>query len=137
MPESTLSPRLRLVRKIALIAVGGIGAIVAVASAGIYGVSAWELSAHHTFAGPPLRVTRDPSMVDEGARLAHVNGCFGCHGDDLSGRVFVDRLFIGRLSGHNLTRVVPQYTDEQLASVIRGGVKSDGTGIIFMPCHAL
>ena len=137
MPASTSSPRLRLVKKIALILVGGIAAIAVVAIAGIYGLSTWKLSARHTVAGPALRVTPAASMVVEGGRLAHVNGCFGCHGDDLAGHVFVDKFFIGRLSGHNLTRVVPQYTDEQLASVIRGGVKSDGTGIVFMPSHAL
>lgn len=137
MPVSTLSPRLHLVRKIALIAVGGIVAIAVVAIAGIYGVSAWELSARHALTGPPLRVTPDPSMVEEGRRLAHVNACIGCHGDDLAGHVFIDRLFVGRLSGHNLTRVVPQYTDEQIANVIRSGVRSDGTGIVFMPSHTL
>lgn len=115
---------------------GGITAIAVVAIAGIYGISAWKMSAHHTVVGPALRVTPAPTMVEEGGRLAHVNGCVGCHGDNLAGRVFVDRIFIGRLSGHNLTRVVPQYSDEQLANVIRGGVRSDGTGIVFMPSHA-
>jgi len=137
MPASTSSPRLRLVKKIALIAGGSIAAIAVVAVAGIYGISAWKLGAHHAPAGPALRVTPAASMVEEGGRLAHVNGCYGCHGDDLAGHIFVDKLFIGRLSGHNLTRVVPQYTDEQLANLIRGGVKSDGTGIIFMPSHAM
>jgi mono/diheme cytochrome c family protein len=137
LPASTLSPRLRLVRKIAIIGGGGIAVITIAAIAGIYGVSAWKMSARHAVVGPALRVTPAPSMVEEGGRLAHINGCFGCHGDNLAGRVFVDRLFIGRLSGHNLTRVVPQYTDEQLANVIRGGVRSDGTGIVFMPSHAL
>ena len=127
----------RLIKKIALIAVGSIATIAVVAVAGIYGISTWKLSAHHVLVGPVLRVAPAPSMVEEGGRLAHVNGCFGCHGDDLSGHLFVDRFFIGRLSGHNLTRVVPQYTDEQLANVIRGGVRSDGTGIVFMPSHAL
>jgi cytochrome c553 len=137
MTASTSSPRLRLVKKIALIVVGGIAAIAVVAIAGIYGISAWKLSARHAVVRPVLRVAPAPSMVEEGGRLAHVNACFGCHGDDLAGHVFVDRIFIGRLSGHNLTRVVPQYTDEQIANVIRGGVKSDGTGIVFMPSHAL
>ncbi|HEX9472832.1 MAG TPA: c-type cytochrome [Steroidobacteraceae bacterium] len=137
MPASTLSPRLRLARKIALITGGVIAAVAVVAVAGIYGVSAWELNARHAVVGPALRVTPAPLMVVEGERLAHVNGCFGCHGDNLAGRVFIDRLFVGRLSGHNLTRVVPQYTDDQLEHAMRGGVKSDGTGLVFMPSHAL
>lgn len=116
---------------------GGIAGILVVAIVAIYGISTWKLNARHAIAGLGLRMAPSPSMVEEGKRLAHVNGCIGCHGDDLAGHLFVDKLFIGRLSGHNLTRFVPQYTDAQLASVIRGGVKFDGTGIIFMPSHAM
>ena len=137
MPAAQPSTRFRLVKKIAVIVFGGIAAILVVASAGIYGISAWKLNAHYAVAGPALRVTPAASMVVEGERLARVNGCIGCHGDNLAGHVFVDRLFIGRLSGHNLTRVVPEYTNEQLANLIRGGVKSDGTGIVFMPSHTM
>ena len=132
-----MSPRLRLFRKIVLIALGGFTAIAIVAIIGIYGVSAWELGTRHALVGPALRVSPALSMVKEGGRLAHINACIGCHGDDLAGHVFVDRLFVGRLSRHNLTRIVPEYTDEQLANVIRGGVKSDGRGIVFMPSHTL
>jgi len=57
MPPSTLSPRLRLIRKIAMIGGGGIAAIAVLAIAGIYGVSAWEMSARHAVVGPALRVT--------------------------------------------------------------------------------
>ena len=137
MPAAQPATRFRLVKKIAVIVFGGIAAILVVASAGIYSISAWKLNAHYAVAGPALRVTPAASMVVEGERLARVNGCIGCHGDNLAGHVFVDRLFIGRLSGHNLTRVVPEYTDEQLAKLIRGGVKSDGTGIVFMPSHTM
>ncbi len=137
MTPSASSPRFRLVKKIALIAGGGIAAILVVAIVAIYGISTWKLNARHEVAGLGLRMAPSPSMVEEGHRLAHVNGCIGCHGDDLAGHLFVDNIFIGRLSGHNLTRVVPQYTDEQLTNAIRGGVKSDGTGNIFMPSHAM
>ena len=137
MAASKSSPRFRLVKTIALIGGGGIAAILVVAIVAIYGVSTWKLNARHEVVGLALRVTPAPSMIEEGQRLAHVDGCFGCHGDDLAGHLFVDKIFIGRLSGHNLTRVVPQYTDEQLTNVIRGGVKADGTGNIFMPSHAM
>jgi len=126
-----------LVRKIALIGVGGIAAIVVVAIAAIYGVSAWKMSARHAVAGPALRVTPAASMADEGGRIAHVNGCYGCHGDNLAGHLFVDRFYIGRLSGPNLTRIMPRYSDQQIANVIREGVRADGTGVVFMPSHAL
>jgi cytochrome c553 len=132
-----LSPRLRLARKIALIGSGGIAAVAVVVVAGVYGVSAWEMSARHAVIGPALRVTPAASMAAEGGRLAHVNGCYGCHGDNLTGRLFVDRFYIGRLSAPNLTRIMPHYTDQQIADVVREGVRADGTGVVFMPSHAL
>lgn len=132
-----MSSRLRLVRKIALIGGGGIAAIAVVAIAGIYGVSTWEMSARHAVVGPALRVTPAASMAAEGGRLAHVNACYGCHGDNLAGRLFVERFYIGRLSAPNLTRIIPHYTDQQIADVIRTGVRADGTGVVFMPSHAL
>ena len=137
MPASTLSPRFRLVRKLALFVGGGIAAIGVVAIAGIYGVSAWEMSVRHAVVGPPLRVTPAAAMAAEGGRLAHVNGCYGCHGDSLTGHLFVDRFYIGRLSAPNLTRIMPHYSDQQIADVIREGVRADGTGVVFMPSHAL
>ena len=137
MPASTLSPRLRLVRKVALIGGGCIAAIAVAAIAGIYGVSAWEMSARHAVVGPALRVTPAASMAAEGGRLSHVNGCYGCHGDNLAGHLFVDRFYLGRLSAPNLTRIMPHYSDQQIAEVIRTGVRADGTGVVFMPSHAL
>jgi cytochrome c553 len=95
------------------------------------------MSARHAVVGPALRVTPASSMAAEGGRLAHVNGCYGCHGDDLRGHLFVDRFYIGRLSAPNLTRIMPHYSDQQIADVIREGVRADGTGVVFMPSHAL
>jgi cytochrome c553 len=137
MSGGTLSPRLRLARKIALIGSAGIAAVAVVAVAGVYGVSAWEMSARHAVIGPALRVMPAASMAAEGGRLAHVNGCYGCHGDNLTGRLFVDRFYIGRLSAPNLTRIMPHYSDQQIADVIREGVRVDGTGVVVMPSHAL
>jgi cytochrome c553 len=132
-----LSSRLRLLRKIGAISIAVIVGVAFSAVAIVYAVSAWQLSKHHKVAEPALRVTATASMVVEGARLAHVNGCFGCHGDDMTGHVFVDNLFVGRLSGPNLTRIIPHYSNQQIADLIRSGVRPNGAGIVFMPSHVL
>ena len=130
-----LSVWLRRLRKIVLIGLAGVVGIALVGVVVIYAVSTWKLSRHHEAAETALRVTPVASLATEGARLAHVNGCFGCHGDALTGRVFVDNFLVGRLSAPNLTRIIPHYTNQQIADVIRGGVRSDGTGVVFMPSH--
>ena len=120
-----------------LIVLGGIAGVAVVALAGIYAVSEWELSTHREAGEPALRVTPTTAMAAEGGRLARINGCRGCHGDDLAGRLFVERFYIGRLSAPNLTRIMPHYTDQQIADVIRAGVRADGTGVVFMPSHTM
>jgi len=127
------SSRLRLLRNIGLIGLG----VIVFAVVALYAVSEWKLRARHEAGEPALRVTPAASMVAEGGRLAHVNACYGCHGDDLAGHLFVDRFYIGRLSAPNLTRIMPHYSDQQIADVIRAGVRADGTGVVFMPSHAL
>ncbi len=127
------SPRLRLLRNIGLSTLG----VIALAVIALYAVSEWTLRAQREAGEPALRVTPAASMAAEGGRLAHVNACYGCHGDDLAGHLFVDRFYIGRLSAPNLTRIMPHYSDQQIADVIRAGVRADGTGVVFMPSHAL
>src|SRR2546430_17030931 len=111
MPANTLSSRLRVVRKIALIGVGCIAAIAVAAIAGIYGVSAWEMSARHAVVGPPLRVTPAASMAAEGGRLSHVNGCYGCPGDHLAGHPLVHRFSLGHLPAPHPTPTMPTYSN--------------------------
>ena len=120
-----LSSRMRLIKKIAIISISAVAGIVILAAAAIYAISAWKLSTRYDVAGPTLRVTPVASMVAEGKRLVHVD------------RADRDRLFIGRLTAPNLTRLVPHYTDAQIAHAIRGGIRSDGTGLIFMPSSTM
>jgi cytochrome c553 len=71
--------------------------------------------------------------VTHGKRVADVLGCMGCHGSDLTGEDWSEPGF-GKLWTANLTRAVPHYTDEQLASVIKGGRRPDRE-LWEMPSH--
>ena len=128
---------LRLAKRIAIISVEVVAGVAVTAVIAIFAISQWQLSARHGAGEPPLRVKPAASMVVEGARLARTNGCSGCHAEGLTGHLFVDSFFIGRLAGPNLTRIVPNYSDQQIADLIRSGVRPDGTGIVFMPSHVL
>lgn len=131
-----LSPRMRLLRKIAVISISAVAGVAIFIVTAIYVISAWKLSMRYDVDGYKLRVAPVSSMAAEGERLAHVHGCVGCHGD-LTGHTFVDRLFIGRLTAPNLTRLIPHYTDAQIEHAVRGGIRSDGTGLIFMPSSTM
>lgn len=75
----------------------------------------------------------------EGARLVRARGCTSCHGDNLAGRLVSDELPVMRLVGTNLTgglgSVIDEWSDEDIARVIRFGVLADGAPAFFMPSH--
>ncbi len=56
-----------------------------------------------------------------------------CHGDSLTGTVVDDIPHLVRLVAPNISTVLPKYTDAQLATVLRKGVKPDGKTVLFMP----
>lgn len=75
--------------------------------------------------------------ADAGARgrhLADIAGCTDCHGADLRGRVFIDDgWWRGRYYASNLTLKAQDYSDEDLARIVRTGVRPDGRGVVAMP----
>jgi mono/diheme cytochrome c family protein len=109
-----------------------LGLIIA-AAWGIESISTQALLAHHALPAQALAVMPSPSTANDGNRLAHVDGCFGCHGDQLTGRVVFNGWFGTQIVAPNLTRLAHQETDAQLAAAIRYGVNRDGTSVIEMP----
>lgn len=71
--------------------------------------------------------------ISHGKRIADILGCTGCHGADLTGKDWSEPGF-GKLWTANLTRAVPNYTDAQLAGVIKGGRRPDRE-LWEMPSH--
>ena len=88
-----------------------------------------------TPAKPKVQFERaSANQVEHGQRIARVLGCFGCHGQDLTGEDWSEPGF-GKLWTANLTQAVPRYSDEQLASIIRGGARPNGAELWEMPSH--
>ena len=80
-----------------------------------------------------VAVLNDSASIAEGERLAHISGCFGCHGDQLQGRIWDDDFVWGRLNAPNLPEIAREYSPAELARVIRAGVRPDGSGVMTMP----
>lgn len=95
----------------------------------------YEIVAEHL---APLSV--DPAAraieVAEGARLARVVGCTHCHGETLTG-LPIDIPPLARFVAPNITTIVPQYDDAQLATLIRRGIRRDGKATVFMPSEMM
>lgn len=79
-----------------------------------------------------------PELVARGEHLVKAVGkCVDCHGDDLSGRKFIDDPGLGVIPASNLTRGkggrLDRYDDVALERLLRHGVKSDGSPALIMP----
>lgn len=121
-----------LVRGVAAVAL-----LVAIAVATIYVLS--ERAMRRTYPVPrvALQVPTDADSIREGERLARILGCtHGCHGRAGEGGVMFDEPAIARIVAPNLTAAARRYSDDQLAAIIRHGLRPDGHSVIVMPAQA-
>ena len=114
--------------------VGGVAVLVLIGVAYLYFASERELDRHYEVgASAPLVLPTDPAQIAEGRRIAQLAGCVHCHGEKLTGSVVDDIPHLLRLVAPNISVMVPNYSDAQLTTVLRKGVKPDGTSVLFMP----
>jgi mono/diheme cytochrome c family protein len=85
-----------------------------------------------------VTVMSDSTTLERGHHLATaISKCVECHGENFGGKVFIDDPGLGQVIASNLTKgtggVGNKYTDDQLATTIRHGIKIDGTSALVMP----
>ena len=99
-----------------------------------YAVSEWRIRRRHD---APLRAPARASAPDPvaGMHMAKLVGCWaGCHGDRGEGGMEVIE-GIRRVTAPTLTQVMPQYSDAELARLVRYGVKRDGRSAVGMASY--
>lgn len=108
----------------------------------LYGLTESRLQQSYDVQVGSLTIPSSEAALAEGQRLFQARSCNDCHGDNLSGKIFIhDDSFwgMGVLAGSNLTRgaggVGNEYQVEDWARAIRHGVDLDGSPLIFMPSH--
>ncbi|QTC91773.1 c-type cytochrome [Brevundimonas goettingensis] len=107
--------------------------LMVLAFAVIYGGSEIIIRSKPETPMPTIVAASDPGAVARGAYIGRVSGCDGCHERNLQGGPWGGDFWQGSVYTANLTRVVPHYTDSQLARAIRSGVRADGTQLWAMP----
>jgi len=116
---------------------GVVAAVMVVASALVYILSERTLARTYAVPAANVSIPTDPGAIAEGRRLTAIRGCFtDCHGRHGEGRVMFDRPAIARIVAPNLTSAVRRYTDAQLVTIIRRGVRPDGRSVLVMPSEA-
>lgn len=129
--------RKRSLLKWVLVALGGLLLVVAVGIFGLVQTSKSRAKRTYPVAEVSIIVPTDAAALAEGERLAQARGCTDCHGAALVGRVFLEDPALGVYAGPNLTPAsrVAQWSDGDIARLVRRGVRPDGTPAIFMPAH--
>jgi cytochrome c553 len=116
--------------------VAGLLCVVVLAIAWVYFASERELGRQYVaerVMAPDLPT--DAMEIAEGRRIASLAGCTHCHGENLAGALVDDIPNLVRLVASNASARLPKYSDAQLATMLRTGVKPDGTSVIFMPAE--
>jgi hypothetical protein len=132
-----------LVKKILI----GVGAVIALAAAGVGGfvyvqTSAYDASMDKVYDVPipKLELSTDPTVLARGEHLARsIAPCAAsdCHGKDLGGGKTTEIGPIGTLAAPNITSAAlgAAYSDGELYRIIVHGVKKDGRSVRFMSSH--
>ena len=115
----------------------GLGSLIGVALIVIYGLSEYQLRRRYDIAAAPITIPTDSATLARGRHVALTRGCGGCHGDNYEGKVLFDEAMLARIVPPNLTKIVQQYTDAELARAIRHGVRQNGTSVAVMPSSML
>lgn len=116
-----------------------LGAIVALLALGLgatFVISSVELNHRYTDHVPSLAVRRDSASIARGSHLIQsILPCAECHGEDLGGKVLIDRPLLAVMSAPNLTRagLGSQLSDSDFVRAIRYGVAPDGRSLAVMP----
>jgi cytochrome c553 len=114
--------------------VAGFAALACIAGAFVFFASERALNRQYTVVDDrPLTITGDAAGVAAGRHVAQLAGCMHCHGDELNGGLVDDIPRLVRLVAPNISVLLPEYSDAQLATLLRKGVKRDGSSVLFMP----
>lgn len=123
------------------ISAGIIVSLLLVAVGVVYAVSGSRMNKRFEVPATPVTVTADSATVARGEHLVHaIAKCGDCHGADLGGTKFLDGMPFARIAAPNITGgrggAGASYSDEELARVIRHGVKRDGRAALIMPSES-
>jgi cytochrome c553 len=114
--------------------VAALAVVALIALTWIYFASEREFGRHYTAADhATLSLPTAITDIAEGERIAQLGGCLHCHGEKLTGTVVDDIPHLVRLVAPNISVALPAYSDAQLATVLRSGIKPDGSSVLFMP----
>ena len=106
----------------------------------VFATSNGKLNDKYPVPDTEITVPTDEASLTEGKRLLVARGCKDCHGDDFGGKM-EEMMPVMNAYAPNLTpgkgSAVAAMSDNEVGGIIRHGVRSNGSAVIFMPAHEL
>ena len=105
-----------------------------VSTAIVYGVAEWRIRRTYDIPLLPIHARTPPDPV-AGLHFAKLVGCWaGCHWNEGEGGT--ERIEgVRSITAPTLSQILPQYSDEELARLVRYGMKRDGHSAVGMASH--
>lgn len=119
-----------------------LGLVILLASPfiGLYTLSEAKIKQKYPIELPSSKIllSSAPEDIANGKRLAQVYGCYlGCHAPKMEGQTLEEKVFEGRIVSPNLTKSVQKYSADELAVIIRQGLRPNNTSLRgWMPSEA-
>ena len=80
--------------------------------------------------------SHEAAIVENGRHVARTRGCFGCHGQQLEGRVFSDEwIWVDTAVAPNLAEYAREHNAATIEAAVRQGVGHDGKALWSMPSY--
>jgi cytochrome c553 len=116
------------------IAGGCVAGLAILGVAFTFGLSEWKVRRSYDAPLLPMHAPGPPDPV-AGMHMAKLVGCWaGCHGNEGEGSTETIE-GIRRITAPTLSQVIPQYSDAELARLVRYGVKRDGRSAVGMASY--
>ena len=99
----------------------------------VYGGSEWVLRQRvkAPAAASNIQLSSSAEVLQQGKRLAQIYGCYlGCHGKNLQGGLVLDKPFVATYIAPDLTVAFARYSLNELETVVRYGIRPDGSRIV-------
>lgn len=84
----------------------------------------------------PEGMSTPAALIAKGKRLSYVLGCAGCHGEDLTGKEWINEPGFAVLYTSNLTHSVQRFSDADIENIVRIGMRPGGKDLWEMPSEA-
>jgi len=105
----------------------------------VYFSSERRINREYKVSVPSLNIPADSASIEKGRHVMLIRGCSECHGNNLSGTIFLNDAKLALLTAPNLTRgkggLPADFSTTDWVRTLKHGVDRNGRSLFMMPSH--